>query len=98
MATRKKERAAKDGLRQTVDPAPHGWDRLRWLGPGLLWMVSSVGSGSVLFTPRVGSRYGLELLWIAVLGGFLTWVIIMLLVCVYYGSFALFYFHGLLTP
>jgi Mn2+/Fe2+ NRAMP family transporter len=39
-------------------------------------MVASVGSGSVLFTPRVGSRYGLDLLWIAILGAVLTWVII----------------------
>jgi Mn2+/Fe2+ NRAMP family transporter len=63
-------------LRETVDRAPYGWGRFRWFGPGLLWMVSSVGSGSVLFTPRVGSRYGLSLLWIAILGAFLTWVII----------------------
>ncbi|MBE0428295.1 MAG: Nramp family divalent metal transporter [Thermoleophilia bacterium] len=39
-------------------------------------MVSSVGSGSILFTPRVGSRYGYELLWAALLVAFLTWVII----------------------
>ena len=63
-------------LRTKVDRAPTGWDRFRWFGPGLLWMVASVGSGSVLFTPRVGSRYGLALLWIAILGAFLTWVII----------------------
>jgi Mn2+/Fe2+ NRAMP family transporter len=63
-------------LRTNVDPAPAGWDRFRWFGPGLLWMVASVGSGSVLFTPRVGSRYGLDLLWIAILGAVLTWVII----------------------
>ncbi len=63
-------------LRGKVDHAPTGWERFRWFGPGLLWMVASVGSGSVLFTPRVGSRYGLALLWIAILGAFLTWVII----------------------
>jgi len=29
---------------------PKGIKRFQWYGPGLLWMVSSVGSGSVLFT------------------------------------------------
>jgi Mn2+/Fe2+ NRAMP family transporter len=62
--------------RHEVDPSPRGWTRFSWFGPGFIWMVSSVGSGSVLFTPRVGARYGFELLWIAILGAFLTWVII----------------------
>ena len=39
-------------------------------------MVSSVGSGSVLFTPRVGSRYGYELLWAALIIIALMWVMI----------------------
>lgn len=39
-------------------------------------MVSSVGSGSVLFTPRVGSRYGYELLWAALIIIVLMWVMI----------------------
>ena len=62
--------------RESVAEPPAGWSRLKWFGPGLLWMVASVGSGSVLFTPRVGSRYRFDMLWIALLGGFLTWVII----------------------
>ncbi|MEW6116537.1 MAG: Nramp family divalent metal transporter [Nitrospirota bacterium] len=62
--------------RDNVAVAPAGRKRLNWYGPGLLWMVSSVGSGSVLFTPRVGSRYGYELLWAVLLVAFLTWVII----------------------
>lgn len=57
-------------------PPPRGRSRLRWYGPGLLWMVSSVGSGAVLFTPRVGSRYGYELLWAAVLVVAFMWVMI----------------------
>lgn len=63
-------------VREFVTHPPTRWNSLRWLGPGLLWMVASVGSGSVLFTPRIGSRYRFDLLWIALLGGFLTWVII----------------------
>jgi Mn2+/Fe2+ NRAMP family transporter len=63
-------------LRDRIAPVPTGWDKLKWYGPGLIWMVSSVGSGSILFTPRVGSRYGYELLWAAFFVAFLTWVII----------------------
>ncbi|WP_372623581.1 Nramp family divalent metal transporter [Falsiroseomonas sp.] len=50
--------------------------RLRWYGPGLLWMLSSVGSGSVLFTPRVGSQYGYHLLWIALVVVLFQWAMI----------------------
>lgn len=64
------------GVRRRVSPAPDGWERLKWYGPGLLWMVSSVGSGSILFTPRVGSRYGYDLLWMVFFVAFLTWVTI----------------------
>jgi Mn2+/Fe2+ NRAMP family transporter len=63
-------------VRDRVAPVPRGWEKFKWYGPGLLWMVSSVGSGSILFTPRVGSRYGYELLWAVFLVAFLTWVII----------------------
>jgi Mn2+/Fe2+ NRAMP family transporter len=62
--------------RHTVKPVPMGWERFKWYGPALIWMVSSVGSGSILFTPRVGSRYGYSLLWAAFFVAFLTWVII----------------------
>lgn len=53
--------------RERLPEPPQGWERLRWWGPGLLWMVSAVGSGSVLFTPRVGSEYGYGLLWLLLL-------------------------------
>ncbi|MFQ4146633.1 Nramp family divalent metal transporter [Chlorogloeopsis sp. ULAP02] len=55
---------------------PKGWNRLKWYGPGLIWMISSVGSGSVLFTPRVGSRYEYGLLWMALIVIFFMWVMI----------------------
>lgn len=63
-------------LRTRVTEPPRGWDRIRWWGPGLLWAMSSVGSGSVLFTPRVGSEYGYELLWLLLGVAFLMWVMI----------------------
>lgn len=63
-------------LRQHVPSPPTGAARLRWWGPGLLWAMSAVGSGSVLFTPRVGSEYGYELLWLLWGVAFLMWVMI----------------------
>ncbi|CUH37951.1 manganese transport protein MntH [Jannaschia seosinensis] len=63
-------------LRDHVPEPPRGMSRLKWYGPALLWMLSSVGSGSVLFTPRVGSQYGYELLWVALVVIVFQWVMI----------------------
>ncbi len=63
-------------IRKSVPHAPQGKERLKWYGPGLLWMLSSVGSGSVLFTPRIGARYGYELLWVALVVIFFQWTMI----------------------
>lgn len=38
-------------------------EKVKWLGPGFLWMVSAAGSGEILFTPRVGALYGYTLMW-----------------------------------
>ena len=65
----------KEQRKQSPAP-PKGKERLKWYGPGLMWMISSVGSGSVLFTPRVGSRYGFEFLWVALIIIFLMWIMI----------------------
>lgn len=61
-------------VRRQVPEAPAGKQRWSWYGPGLLWMLSSVGSGSVLFTPRIGARYGYTLLWAALIIIFFQWV------------------------
>jgi Mn2+/Fe2+ NRAMP family transporter len=63
-------------MRKHSPDIPTGKERLKWYGPGLMWMISSVGSGSVLFTPRVGARYGYELLWVALILIFLMWIMI----------------------
>jgi Mn2+/Fe2+ NRAMP family transporter len=48
----------------SIKSPPSTWkQKLKWLGPGFLWMVSATGSGELLFTPRVGSMYGYSLLW-----------------------------------
>jgi Mn2+/Fe2+ NRAMP family transporter len=63
-------------LRERSPEPPTGLGRLRWWGPGLLWAMSAVGSGSVLFTPRVGSEYGYSLLWLLWGVALLMWVMI----------------------
>ncbi|RDV12994.1 divalent metal cation transporter [Pontibacter diazotrophicus] len=63
-------------VRASTPSPPSGKERFKWYGPGLIWMLSSVGSGSVLFTPRVGSRYEYSLLWIALIVFVLMWVMI----------------------
>lgn len=63
-------------IRSFVPKAPKGKNRLSWWGPGILWAISSVGSGSILFTPRVGSEYGYAFLWLLWLVCLLMWVMI----------------------
>lgn len=63
-------------LRDRVPKPPEGWSRIKWYGPGLLWMLSAVGTGSILFTPRVASLYQYELLWVLLLVVFFMWVMI----------------------
>lgn len=63
-------------FRDTVPTPPSGRDKLRWYGPGLLWMLSAVGTGSILFMPRVASVYEYQLLWLLLLVVFFMWVMI----------------------
>lgn len=65
----------KEQRKHSPEP-PKGKERLKWYGPGLMWMISSVGSGSVLFTPRIGAGYGFEFLWVALIIIFLMWIMI----------------------
>jgi len=62
--------------KQNVLPQPpKGKERLKWLGPGFLWMVSAAGSGELLFSPRVGALYGYTLLWALFAAVILKWFI-----------------------
>lgn len=56
--------------------APRGRHILPWMGPGLLWMVSAVGTGSVLFTPRVAAHHRYALAWVIPSVCLLMWVMI----------------------
>lgn len=63
-------------FRKKAPAAPTGHNKLSWYGPGLLWMLSAVGTGSILFTPRVASVYEYQLLWLLLLIVFFMWVMI----------------------
>lgn len=63
-------------FRKKVPLPPYGRGRFKWYGPGLLWMLSAVGTGSILFTPRVASAYEYQLLWILLIVVFFMWVMI----------------------
>jgi Mn2+/Fe2+ NRAMP family transporter len=54
---------------------PRGFNRVRWLGPGLLWMVAAAGSGELLFTPIVAARHGYALFWALLAAVSLKWFI-----------------------
>src|SRR5687768_6388988 len=57
------------------DPPKNFKEKLKWLGPGFLWMVSAAGSGELLFTPRVGALYGYTLIWAMTAAVILKWFI-----------------------
>ncbi|MFD2163018.1 Nramp family divalent metal transporter [Paradesertivirga mongoliensis] len=55
--------------------APRGRERLKWLGPAFIWMLSAAGSGELLFTPRIASQYGYTLVWALVIAVVMKWFI-----------------------
>lgn len=57
------------------DPPKTFKEKIQWLGPGFLWMVSAAGSGEILFTPRVGALYGYVLMWAMLAAVILKWFI-----------------------
>ncbi|MGQ4877287.1 Nramp family divalent metal transporter [Billgrantia sp. LNSP4103-1] len=63
-------------FRDRVPDPPKGKGRIKWYGPGLLWMLSAVGTGSILFTPRVASAYEYQLLWVLLIVVLFMWVMI----------------------
>lgn len=65
----------RDSKTQAVRRPPVGWQRVGWLGPGFLWMVSAAGSGELLFTPRIGAQYGYALVWALLVAVALKWVV-----------------------
>jgi len=58
-----------------VPPAPHGWEVVKWMGPAIIWMISAIATGELLFTPRIASLYGYSVLWTLILAIFLKTVL-----------------------
>jgi Mn2+/Fe2+ NRAMP family transporter len=65
---------SKEELKIAEPPRSLG-EKIKWLGPGFLWMVSAAGSGELLFTPRIGALYGYSLLWALLVAVILKWFI-----------------------
>ena len=61
--------------KRDIPEPPAGRARLRWIGPGFLWMASAAGSGELLFTPRIGALYGYALVWALLAAVALKWAI-----------------------
>ncbi|ACO48188.2 Nramp family divalent metal transporter [Deinococcus deserti] len=64
-----------DSEHSRVPEAPQGRERLKWLGPSFLWMMSAAGSGELLFTPRIAAQYGYTLLWALLIAVAFKWFI-----------------------
>ncbi len=64
-----------DRNQEQVPQPPKGGERLKWLGPSFLWMLSAAGSGELLFTPRITAFYGYSLLWALLAAVILKWFI-----------------------
>jgi len=54
-----------------VSEVPKGIDRLKWVGPAIIWMISAIATGELIFTPRIASLYGYTVLWTMILAIFL---------------------------
>jgi Mn2+/Fe2+ NRAMP family transporter len=64
-----------DSVKGKIPEAPHGWEKLKWIGPGLIWMISAIATGELIFTPRIASLYGYTVLWALILAIFLKGLI-----------------------
>jgi Mn2+/Fe2+ NRAMP family transporter len=60
---------------ERIPKAPAGTERMKWLGPAFIWMLSAAGSGELLFTPRIAAQYGYSLTWALLLAVVLKWFI-----------------------
>lgn len=67
--------AAQQERKEGIPKPPKGGERLKWLGPSFLWMLSAAGSGELLFTPRIAALYGYSLLWALLAAVILKWFI-----------------------
>jgi Mn2+/Fe2+ NRAMP family transporter len=50
-----------------IGQAPTGWEILLAFGPGMVWASMSIGGGELVLIPRVGSVFGMMVLWMPLL-------------------------------
>jgi Mn2+/Fe2+ NRAMP family transporter len=65
----------KEQSQNGIPAPPKGKERLKWLGPAFIWMLSAAGSGELLFTPRIAAQYGYTLIWALILAVSMKWFI-----------------------
>jgi len=59
-----------------IPKPPKGKQRLKWVGPGFIFIAASAGgAGEILFPPRVGSLYGYAFIWAMLAAVALKWFI-----------------------
>lgn len=56
---------------EIISKVPKGREQLKWIGPAIIWMISAIATGELIFTPRIASLYGYAVLWTMVLAIFL---------------------------
>jgi len=50
-----------------IGQAPTGWEIILAFGPGMVWASMSIGGGELVLIPRVGSVFGMMVLWMPLL-------------------------------
>jgi Mn2+/Fe2+ NRAMP family transporter len=54
---------------------PRGLQRLRWVGPGIVFAATGVGAGDMVAAAKAGASWGMPLLWTALVGALLKFVL-----------------------
>ena len=49
---------------KVLEPPVHWWERLKFLGPGLILTASIVGSGELITTTLLGAQAGFVCFWV----------------------------------
>ncbi|MCX8208456.1 MAG: Nramp family divalent metal transporter [Sulfolobales archaeon] len=58
--------------RSVIPPAPRSWlTALAFAGPGVVWAAEAIGSGELILSTRLGTAFGMMLLWVP------TWAVIL---------------------
>ena len=58
--------------KRVLYPAPRTWlGMLALVGPGVVWAAEAIGSGELILSTRLGTAFGMMLLWVP------TWAVLL---------------------